>query len=83
MTATKNRGAARIGEPTARQGAAAAMSAQLLSEARPSRRAVPMPVSSNEDAFDTWLRRELGRLYDSALNEPLPESLTRLLDRRR
>ena len=58
------------------------MSAQLLSEAAPPRRAAPIPVSSREDAFEAWLRRELGRLYDTALTEPVPEALTRLLDTR-
>jgi hypothetical protein len=29
--------------------------------------------------FDRWLRSELTRLYDSALSEPLPEELLRLL----
>jgi hypothetical protein len=58
------------------------MSAQLLSEAAPPRRAAPIPVSPREDAFEAWLRRELGRLYDTALTEPVPETLTRLLDSR-
>lgn len=82
MATAKNRGTARRKEPAARQDAAAAMSAQLLSEAAPPRRAAPIPVSPREDAFDAWLRRELGRLYDAALIEPVPEALTRLLDRR-
>ena len=82
MAAAKNRGTARRTEPAARQGAAAAMSAQLLSEAAPPRRAAPIPVSPREDAFEAWLRRELGRLYDTALTEPVPETLTRLLDSR-
>lgn len=58
------------------------MSAQLLPEAAPPWRAAPAPVSHREDAFDAWLRRELGRLYDAALTEPVPETLTRLLDTR-
>ena len=58
------------------------MSAQLLSEAAPPRRAAPIPVSPREDAFEAWLRRELGRLYDTALTEPVPDTLTRLLDSR-
>jgi hypothetical protein len=32
-----------------------------------------------EAAFDRWLREELGRLYDRALSEPVPEELARLL----
>lgn len=82
MAAAKNRGTTRRAEPTAQQRAAAAMSAQLLSEAAPPWRAAPVPVPPHEDAFDAWLRRELGRLYDAALTDPVPETLTRLLDAR-
>lgn len=82
MATAKNPRAARRAEPAARQGAAAAMSAQLLSEAAPPWRAAPIPVSPREDAFEAWLRRELGRLYDTVLTEPVPEALTRLLDSR-
>lgn len=31
-------------------------------------------------AFDRWLNRELTQLYDSALAEPVPDELLRLLD---
>lgn len=58
------------------------MSAQLLSETAPPWWVAPVPVSPHEDAFDAWLRRELGRLYDAVLTEPVPEALTRLLDTR-
>jgi hypothetical protein len=33
-----------------------------------------------EVAFDHWLKKELGRLYDATLAEPVPEELARLLD---
>ncbi len=33
----------------------------------------------NSAVLDTWLRTELSRLYDSALTEPVPEELLRLL----
>ncbi len=31
-------------------------------------------------AFDRWLKKELSRLYDATLSEPVPEELTRLLE---
>lgn len=82
MAAAKNPRAARRAEPMAGRGAPAAMSAQLLSEVAPPRRAAPVPVSPREDAFEAWLRHELGRLYNAAMTEPVPEALTRLLDSR-
>ncbi len=39
-------------------------------------RGAPGPADA---VFDRWLRGELTRLYDSALSEPLPEDLLRLL----
>jgi hypothetical protein len=30
-------------------------------------------------AFDQWLQRELSRLYDATLSEPVPDELLRLL----
>lgn len=63
------------------------MSAQLRPEgASPMRVAHPRtsttaPASPGDAAFDRWLRRELGRLYDAALEEPVPDELMRLLDR--
>jgi hypothetical protein len=32
------------------------------------------------DAFDSWLRAELGRLYDNTLTEPVPPDMLRLLN---
>ncbi|WP_270936299.1 hypothetical protein [Falsiroseomonas oryzae] len=62
------------------------MSAQLRSEGaaapRPAHaQPVKQPTEPGEVAFDRWLRKELGRLYDQTLSEPVPEELTRLLDR--
>jgi hypothetical protein len=67
------------------------MSAQLRPEAALPARVVPLSVSSGpfpaspaepgEAAFEAWLRRELGRLYDATLAEPVPEELSRLLDK--
>lgn len=39
----------------------------------------PASPPPDEAAFDLWLRRELTRLYDDALHEPVPEELLRLL----
>jgi hypothetical protein len=58
------------------------MSAQLQSREAPS---PPEPRATSDepepgaDAIDHWLRQELGRLYDAALSEPLPEELVRLV----
>jgi hypothetical protein len=62
------------------------MSAQLRPEAAPPPRAVPAslshgPADPGEAAFEAWLRRELGRLYDATLSEPVPDELARLLDK--
>ena len=61
------------------------MSAQLRPEDAPPRGVARGPSSRTssepgEAAFDHWLKDELGRLYDAALSEPVPEELTRLLD---
>ena len=62
------------------------MSAQLRSEgvaASPregsSRVGRGDPSDPGEVAFDRWLKRELGRLYDETLAEPVPDELARLL----
>jgi hypothetical protein len=41
--------------------------------------AMPAAAAQDTKAFDDWLRQELSRLYDSALTEPVPEDLLRLL----
>lgn len=85
MAAEKNPRAARRAEPAARRGAAAGMTMQLLSAAAPRQRAASAGAAAatqGEAAFDSWLRRELGRLYDATLAEPVPEELVRLLDSR-
>lgn len=60
------------------------MSAQLRPEGaaspRVSRLQSSRPAEPGEVAFDRWLKKELGRLYDDALSEPVPEELRRLLD---
>ena len=71
-------------EPVTPPDAAAPMSAQLRPEGAPPRWAthdpVCMPAEPGAAAFDHWLKRELGRLYDATLSEAMPESLQRLLD---
>ncbi len=76
-------------EPAAVPEVAAGMSAQLrpgaappprVAHARPVRQHQPSPADPGEVAFDRWLKKELGRLYDATLAEPVPEELTRLLD---
>ena len=41
-------------------------------------RAARRPVREDE-AFERWLRVELGRLYDQTLREPVPASLLQIL----
>lgn len=60
------------------------MSAQLRSEGAASPRLTRVqssrPPEPGEVAFDRWLKKELGRLYDDALSEPVPDDLKALLD---
>lgn len=69
-------------EPDAGPDACPSMSAHLHSGDTP---AMPAGLVSRhkradgDAAFDRWLRQELSRLYDSALAEPVPEELLRLL----
>ncbi|WP_372623905.1 hypothetical protein [Falsiroseomonas sp.] len=48
-----------------------------VAPAQPARRSSSEP---GDIAFDRWLKRELGRLYDETLAEPVPDELARLLD---
>lgn len=71
-------------EPAAAPSAADRMSAQLRSAGAPPHRvaqsqSVRRTPEPGEVAFDHWLRRELGRMYDATLNEPVPDELTKLL----
>jgi hypothetical protein len=55
-------------------------SALLASEAlRPPVAEAPAATAQDTQVFDAWLRQELSRLYDSALTEPVPDELLRLL----
>jgi len=48
------------------------------SAARPARRrADGRPV---DQAFDTWLQRELHQMYDKVAREPIPDDLLKLID---
>ncbi len=71
-----------VAEPGAEPGrspdASSDMSAHLHTAAGP---AMPPPTPAGTDAaFDRWLRQELSRLYDSALSEPVPAELLKLLE---
>lgn len=39
-----------------------------------------MGTPLNNPAFDRWLTHHLGRLYDPVVQEPLPDSLLRILE---
>ena len=69
-------------EPEGAPDASRSMSAHLQSRdapAAPAGFAGPRQSAEGDAAFDRWLRQELSRLYDSALAEPVPEDLLRLL----
>ena len=38
------------------------------------------PESKVDKAFDTWLDRELKRMFDDVAREPIPEDLLKLID---
>lgn len=38
------------------------------------------PAPQQPDIFDSWLRAELARLYDTTLSEPVPPDMLRLLN---
>jgi hypothetical protein len=40
----------------------------------------PMGTPKSDPAFDRWLTHYLGRLYDPVVQEPLPDSLVRMLE---
>lgn len=46
---------------------------------QPLAKPAPPPPGPTPRAFDRWLQDELARRYDSALAEPVPEELLRLL----
>ena len=78
----ERRGKASATEPDGVPDASPGMSAQLhdrQAPAVPAGLAAPRQASEGDAAFDRWLRQELSRLYDSALSEPVPEELLRLL----
>lgn len=69
-------------EPKAGIGADGDMSAGLHSVGALPREApppAPLPREPGNAAFDRWLQRELARLYDQTLSEPVPEELLKLL----
>lgn len=69
-------------EPEGVPNASPSMSAHLQTRdapAAPASFAGSRQVAEGDAAFDRWLRQELSRLYDSALSEPVPEDLLRLL----
>jgi hypothetical protein len=40
----------------------------------------PIDDATVDAAFDVWLNRGLHQLFDSVANEPIPESLLRLIE---
>ena len=72
-------------EPPGVPDAAAGMSASLHLAGAPPLGAAQARASKGlqnpgEAAFDRWLNRELTRLYDDALAEPVPDDLLKLID---
>lgn len=70
-------------EPPPSPDAPAGMSAELRISGALQRAATPINPGGapgpGDAAFDRWLQRELSKLYDDALSEPVPDDLLRLL----
>jgi hypothetical protein len=39
-----------------------------------------MAVADTDQAFDQWVARQLHKVYDEVLNEPVPDELLRLVE---
>lgn len=64
-------------DENAPQGAPGSASAAPADAAGACPSASPTP---QPDIFDSWLRAELSRLYDTTLSEPVPPDMLRLLN---
>ena len=47
---------------------------------KPSRRAAAEWLREEEDAFDLWLRQSLHEAFGTAVAEPIPEDILRLIE---
>lgn len=62
------------------QPQAAPRSHDLPSDRSSDRRPSRMPDRQSQTAFDRWLQAELSKAYESALREPVPDDLLKLIN---
>ena len=54
-------------------------SQKLADDEERKRTAADRPAEGEEDPFEFWLRQSLHEVFDSALEEPVPEDVLRLI----
>ena len=53
---------------------------RLADDEERKRTAADWPAEVDEDPFELWLRQSLHEVFDSALEEPVPEDVLRLIE---
>ena len=54
---------------------------QLERMSKTQRKSRQMAAADDDQAFDQWVARQLHKVYDEVLSEPVPDELLRLVER--